>query len=137
MKTMKRAAACLVLLVLWGCGSLVDEEPLDFGDPETVEESCRTWCEVDHLCCTPSLEEGFECGTWRVEETQCFAECVASESEFSFNAECRDDYYANIACASELTCEEYVEYWKEEPGHRCEEEKEGRREMLNKGCFGM
>ena len=134
MKTMKRAAACLVLLALSGCGPRVDEEPLDFSDPETIEESCESWCTVAHACCDPLGQS--ECSPWKVTAEECITECIASESEFSFNAECRDDYYTNIACASELTCEEYVEYWKEEPGHECEEEKNGRREMLNKGCFG-
>jgi len=136
MKAMKRAATFLVLFAISGCGARVGEEPLDFSDPQTVEESCRTWCEVDHLCCTPSLEEGFECSTWRVEEARCIDECIATENEFSFNEECRDDYYTNIACASELTCGEYVEYWKGTEGHICEAEKDARFEMLNKGCFG-
>jgi hypothetical protein len=136
MKAMKRGAACLALLALSGCGPRVVEDPLDFSDPQTIEESCRTWCEIDNLCCTPSLEDGFECSTWQVDEATCIAECISTQSEWDFSAECRDDYYSNIACASELSCEEYVEYWKEEPGHRCEEEKQGRREMLDKGCFG-
>ena len=136
MKTMKRAAACLVVVVLSGCGPRVDEEPLDFSDPGTVEESCRKWCEVDHSCCTPNLEKGVECSTWQVEEATCITECIGSEREWGFNEECRDDYYTNIACASELTCEEYVEYWKGTEGHVCEAEKEARFEMLNKGCFG-
>ena len=137
MNAMKRAAACLALLALSGCGPQVEDEPLDFSDPQTIEESCRTWCEVDHSCCSTTLSDGAECGSWTATEATCITECTAADSEFSFNDECRDDYYTNIACASDLTCEEYVEYWKEEPGHRCEEEKKGRREMLNKGCFGM
>ncbi len=63
-------------------------------------------------------------------------ESVESESEWDFNEECRDDFYANLHCAASLTCEEYIEYYRGTPGHACEAEKEARFEMVNKGCFG-
>ncbi len=129
---MHRVVACLALLV--GCGPRVDEETPDFNEPQTIEDSCESWCMTAHACCDPL--GGSECSPWQLTEGECLAECIAAESDFSFNEECRDDYYANVACASELTCEEYVDYYKGEAGHECEAEKDARSEMLNKGCFG-
>ncbi len=129
---MHRVVACLVLLV--GCGPKVDEGNPNFSELETIEDSCESWCMTTHACCDPL--GGSECSPWQLTEDECLAECIAAESDFSFDEECRDDYYGNIACAAELTCEEYVDYYKGAAGHECQAEKDARFEMVNKGCFG-
>jgi hypothetical protein len=95
---MRRAAACLILMAVQGCGPQVGEEPLDFSDPQTI-------------------------AVHGLSKNRGVSECIASERDRSFNAGCRDDYYTNIASASDLTCDEDVECRKGSEGHGCEGEK--------------
>ncbi|MCR9160853.1 MAG: hypothetical protein ACE37F_03535 [Nannocystaceae bacterium] len=125
-------AWCLLLL---GCGPTVEEEPPDYSDAEVVRDACEAMCMTGFACCDPSGRP--ECTPmYGVTEEDCVERCVGSEAEWGYNAECRDAYYANVDCASTLTCEEYVDYYKGMPGHVCEAELEARFEMVNKGCFG-
>ena len=134
MKKMMKIGACLVLLTV-GCGPNVDETPPDFSDHEVVREACESMCMTGHACCDPLGTT--ECSPmYGLTEEECVSECVGSEAEWSFSEECRDDFYTNVDCASSLTCEEYIDYFKGTPGHECEEEREARREMVEKGCFG-
>ncbi|MCR9160854.1 MAG: hypothetical protein ACE37F_03530 [Nannocystaceae bacterium] len=130
----RRIQACWLLLLL-GCGPKVEDSAPDYSDAEVVRDACESVCMTGFACC--DLSGRPECFPMHgVTEEECVEDCVGSESEWGFSAECRDAYYANVDCASTLTCEEYVEYYKGTPGHVCEAEREARREMVEKGCFG-
>ncbi len=114
---------------------MVEDEPPDFSDPVTVREACESSCMTGHECCDPLGETGCN-PPWGFTVEECIAECVGSEAEWNFNEECRDDFYENVYCAASLTCDEYLDYFQGTPGHECEAERNARRDMVERGCFG-